>query len=439
MKDTKRRLEIFSFLDYTGIARHLSKMAEKGWLIEKISPFGWTYRRIIPKKLTFFVSYYPQASEFDPEPAEQQKTFHDFCEYTGWRFTAASAQMQIFYNEQENPTPIETDPVLEVETIHAAAKKSFLPAYFAWLAVAILDMVLFIGRMHEDLIGLLASATNLFTGFGWSMLFIICIIELCGYFIWHAKAKKAAEYGEWIESPNHSHIQKIILTIVVLGFLYWFFTSMVFSTAMLRIITIAIFLYVIALFLLVNGIKQLLKRKKVARNINRAVTLASSFILSFVMITAITYGILHISKNGLFEQNQTDELPLTVEDLLDINYEGYIKERRSEESLLLGQFFMHQFPKLDSEHYTEMPWLAYTITEVRVHRLYDFCKNSLLDGYAPVDPKPWRANEAYKHDSNTYLLCYENRIIEITFDWEPTTEQMGIAADAFLREENYKL
>ena len=137
MKDKKRRFEIFSFLDYTGIAAHLSKMAEKGWMVESMTNFGWTYRRIEPKKLTFYVSYYPKASEFDPEPTEEQKIFHDFCEHTGWILAAVSAQMQIFYNERENPVPIETDPMLEVETIHAAAKKSYLPAYFVLLAVGI--------------------------------------------------------------------------------------------------------------------------------------------------------------------------------------------------------------------------------------------------------------------------------------------------------------
>ena len=42
MKDTKRRIETFSFFDHTGIARHLAKMAGKGWLLEKISNLGWT-------------------------------------------------------------------------------------------------------------------------------------------------------------------------------------------------------------------------------------------------------------------------------------------------------------------------------------------------------------------------------------------------------------
>lgn len=93
--------------------------------------------------------------------------------------------------------------------------------------------------------------------------------------------------------------------------------------------------------------------------------------------------------------------------------------------------------------------LIYTITEVKLPFLYDFCKNSLLnnkkdeviDGevvfvehYEQVDTSPWRANEAYRiywgvGYADRYLLCYENRIIEIIFSWEPTSEQMAIVAD----------
>ncbi len=91
----------------------------------------------------------------------------------------------------------------------------------------------------------------------------------------------------------------------------------------------------------------------------------------------------------------------------------------------------------------------YTITEVRLQFFFDISKNSLLnesndeviDGevvfvehYEQVDASPWRANEAYRlywsgGYIDRYLLCYENRIIEITFSWEPTLEQMAIVAD----------
>lgn len=226
--------------------------------------------------------------------------------------------------------------------------------------------------------------------------------------------------------------------------------------------SLVMLLYIIAVLFLVNGVKELLKRKKTPRGVNRALTLLSSFVLSFGMMGVITFGLIRATQNGFFERGREtyeyngatftvymDELPLTVEDMLDIQYDGYIRERRSSESLVLGQFVMRQHPRFDAEKFAEMPNLEYTITEVKLPFLYDFCKNSLLnerkdevidgqvvlaDHYEQVDASPWRANEAYRlywsgGYIDRYLVCYENRIIEIAFFWEPTSEQMAIVAD----------
>ena len=462
MRNTKRRLETFSFFDHTGIARHLTKMAEKGWLIEKMSNFGWVYRRIEPKKLTFSVCFYPKASEFDPEPTPEQKEFHDFCEYAGWTLAATSAQMQVFYSERENPIPIETDPMLEVRTIHAAAKRSYLPSWFVLLLMSLLGGASFVSTLLGDFIGLLASAIRLFSGVGWFLLFIVCAVEVCGYLSWHKKAVKAAERGEFLETRSHPRLQMTIFAIVMLGFAYYLVTTILLSTPLMRAVALLMVAYTTVLILVVNGTKEQLKRWKAPRGVNRTVTLLVDFILAFALTGAITYGVLRASRSGFFDRGQEtyeyngatftvyhDELPLTVEDLLDVHYDGYIKEHRSEESLLLGQFVVRQHPRFDAEHYKEMPHLEYTITEVRLPFLYEFCKNSLLnerkdeiengqvvfaDHYEPVDPAPWQANEAYQLYWSSgyldkYLLCYESRIIELSLFGEPTPEQMAIVAD----------
>ena len=79
MKNTRHELFLFSFYDVTGMARHLEKMAAKGWMLQAITPFGLRYRRIEPKALRFTACYYPPASTFDPEPREGQLTLQDFC------------------------------------------------------------------------------------------------------------------------------------------------------------------------------------------------------------------------------------------------------------------------------------------------------------------------------------------------------------------------
>lgn len=462
MRTTKRRLETFSFYDHTGIALHLSKMAEKGWMIEKISNFGWTYRRIAPKKLAFSVSYYPKASEFDPEPTEEQIAFHDFCEHTGWILAVSAAQMQIFYNEVKNPTPIETDPVIEVETIHAAAKKGYLPAYFLLLLSSILDGALFVSGLLGDLIGLLSSTTQLFTGFAWFLLFILCVRELGGYFSWYTKAKKAAEQGEFLETHSHPLAQKVILGLVLASFVFWLFTLSFSGSPIMGIVGLIAFISVVAVIALANGMKGLLKRGKASRDVNRIVTILFCFVLSFSMIGITVLGMVRGKGKGLLGQEKKvrayhgttfaaymDRFPLTVEDLLDVQYDGYVRERSSKESLFLGQFTMWQHPPYETGNFMGVPTLEYTITEIKLPFLYEPCKNSLLNKrkdeiyngrvifanhYDPTDATPWGAEEAYRFCGggeyyDQYLLCYDKRLIEITFLWRPTSEQMAVVAD----------
>jgi hypothetical protein len=106
MKDIKKKVEFFTFYDKTGIEKHLEQMALEGWLLEKMSAFCWTYRRIEPKKMRFSVSYYATITDFEPEPTEEQQAFNEFCEHSGWKLATQTVQMQVFYNENDNPVPI---------------------------------------------------------------------------------------------------------------------------------------------------------------------------------------------------------------------------------------------------------------------------------------------------------------------------------------------
>jgi len=458
MKNRRIRLEPYSFFNHTGIAAHLEQMAEKGWMLTKIANYGWVYHRVEPAKLRFAVSYFPKASEFDPEPTEEQRRFLDFCEYSGWELVCSSAQMQIFCNRRENPVPIETEPMLELSAIHASAKKSFLPAYFALLAISLLNGAMYISKLLGDPLELLASPSQLFTGFGFLILLLFAVWELLAYFRWHRRAKQAAERGEFLPSVDTSRFQKAVLALVLILFIWWAVNYFITGTKLHRWVAVLMFGYTPAVFLIVQGVKDLLKKKKASRGVNRTVTIVSSFVAAFAIMGGITFGLLTASNRGLFAEKDEetyehrgsifvvhqDELPLTVEDLVEIDYDGYIKERRGDASLLLGQFTMHQWPRLDAEDYPRIPHLEYTLIWVRLPILYDFCKNRMIyeaeelrpvadKEYRPQDAASWGAEEVYRlYDldygpTNTWLLCFADRLVEIDFDWEPTAEQMAIA------------
>ena len=314
--------------------------------------------------------------------------------------------------------------------------------------------------MLGDPIGQLASPTKLFTGFCFLVLFLLCMTELACYFLWHGKAKKLAEQGCFLKPVSTAKFQKVILLAVLAGAIYWAVSFIVCGDRLRRWVGMIMCFYMPALIFLVNAVKNFLKRKKVSRGVNRMVTLLVDFVLAFAMIGLITFGTLKLSSMGFFAEASEntyehggmtwvihdDELPLTLEDLTGSEYEGYIKERRGEESLLLGEFVLRQHPRLDAESYTELSHLEYTMVFVKVSALYDICKERLIyegerlhsleeSSYEKQDASPWGAEEVYRrYDSkygwqNDYLLCYEDRIVEIRFDWEPSAEQMRIAGE----------
>lgn len=435
MRTTKRRFEIFSFFDVNGIEKHLEKMAQKGWLISKMDMFGWVYKKIEPQKLKFNVCYYPNASEFDPEPSDKQKDFYEFCEHTGWKIACQSAQMQVFYNENLQAVPIETDAKITVETIHNSAKKNFLPSYFILLGLGLVQEFILISRFLNEPVELFSNSIYALAGFLWFLVSIVYLAEIIGYFRWHQKATKLAEDGEFLQPKGKTKLQKTTSYTVFAFLAFWLISAIFDEDKFLSYVAISIFISMILLFVFINGIKQVLKDNKVKRNTNRAITLALCFILSFAITALFSAISIKLASNSNIDEknNYIDKVPLVVSDLIDVNSDDYIAERTKSKSVFLEQLETWQYAK---NEYEDLPYMRYEITFVKFEQLYNTCKNAMVNQkyktYQKIDEKPWSANEAYQlfyddgTNRNEYILCYNDKIIEIYFEWNPTEQQKQI-------------
>ena len=450
MKTKKRRLEYYSFYNHTGIEQHLTEMAKKGWLLESISNLYWTYRKIEPQDIHFCVTYYPRASDFDPGPSEDQQTFHDLCAHTGWQLASTWHQMQVFYNEKESPIPLDTDPIMEVDTLHRACKKNFLPSYYLLLALGVLMGGYFLAEIYFSPVTLLSNSSQMLSGFAYLCLLVISLTELCTYFSWHRKAKKAAEDGIFVDTPSTKLIQQTVVIVLLFAAAIWLLNLFTLSNRLLAWIAVAMLLSMFVIIFAVNWIKHGLRKLKASRGLNRVLTLAACFILPTVMMGGITYATL----SGIFSnENQTvpfddSVIPLSITDFYDVDKQQYIEQNRNNETFVLGQRVVHMFGDWNVEGFHELPDLQYTITTVKIPFIYEWCKDQMywdLDesdnmdipvGHRLVlkeqDPSSWGANEVYRLYQeegwymNWYLLCYEDRIIDIRFDWEPTKDDMAI-------------
>ena len=468
MRNKKRRMEFFSFYNHTSITAHLEKMARKGWLLEEIRRNTWIYRRIEPKMLRFAVSYYPKASEYDPEPSPEQRDFWDFCAHTGWVLACTSAQMQIFYNERENPVPIDTDPELEVETIHEAVWKSYFPGQIVLLVMGLIILFIHLLMMNGNAIAYLSSPGQIFGAFCWVIVIFMTAMELIVYDRWHIKAEKAAENGIFLDTVNTTPIQIGCLAVVGIGAVYLVLSYILPGDTMMQYLLGAMSLYFFVLFPLVGATSRLLKRRKASRKVNRIVTILVSFGMSFLMMQAVILSTLMLKEEGYFDKGEVetyehlgmtwelrkDEIPLKLEDFMAVDAEIYTYERRGDISLVVSDETMAQRPRLDVENHADLPELTYRVVKVHIPFLYNMCRRQIekdltqavhleipyeyRDKLEPVDAAPWGAEKAFyvvndfnDWESNRFFLCYEECFVDITFDWTVTEEQKETVALIF--------
>ena len=460
MKDKKRVLSKYSFYDRTHIQQYLEDMASKGWMLEKITSFYWQFKAIEPQTLHFSINYFPPASEFDAEPSEQLLTIRDYCAHAGWEFVTASAQMQIYCNAQENPTPIETDALVEVETIHKAMKKNFLPSQIVLLILGILQMILHVNMFRINPIGYFTNASNFVATFCWLVVIAMCSLEVFGYLRWYKKARHAAEIdGEFIETPSHRHIILSMLGAVMMVFLLWILTlqsrDMYFVVGVLT----AGFVFI---FWFTGVVMKWMKRKKVSAKVSRIATVAISFTCGFLLLVGAIFGMIHAINSDWFAddarqdtyeyQGHTfnvyhDELPLYIEDLMETDYTQYSTYWEGHETFLLGEYEAFQRPRMDA---LNEPSLRYDVYYIKLGALYDLCLNELIhqyddryeddvpmewrDNFRAVDAKAWNANIVYqKYTGDTpneqYILCYDDIIVYLTPGFELIDAQKPIVSE----------
>ena len=454
MRDTKRQIVRCAFYDQTAMQKQFEKMASQGWLIEKISGYLWTYRKIEPTDLHITVTYFPNASEFDPGPSESQQMMEEFAARDGWKLLTRWGQIQVFCNESEDPTPIETDPVTQVNTIWRAMKKNLIPSHLMVLALCLYQLIFNGYRLFTEMVDFLSTPYLLSSIPLWILLLLAEINELITCFRWHRKAKPAAENGIFLPVKTN----RFITFALILSCLVVLFNTLQLPSGF-RTFSLIWMAVILSIILIANLLKRWLKRNGASKGTNYTLTILLIIVLTFVFLGILTAFILRsglddgrtpvdsYERNGWTFEIYDEPMPLYVEDLMEIGDSTWSRERnKHNETLLVSRSeYRQDYVKGGPEGLKD---LAYTIVDIKLPILYDTIKEAMLrerqdevhgdvifiDHYEPIDASLWEASVAYQlhwSDSilDTYLICLDNRIVEIKFYWDPTPEQIEIVVE----------
>lgn len=442
MRKYKRCFVNFAFYDRENLEVYLEAQAAQGWMVKKIRLWSASilFERIEPTRRHFCVVFHKNKIDFANLTPDQQE-FVAYCQHTGWNPAACTNRMAIFYNEAEEPIPIQTYPLMEVQSIRAATKDLGLDNLLFQAAAYIFFLLLY------SLLFLLMPVNALTGNNNFASFFLIVILnltvslpEVLAYHLWYRKARIMAAHGSFPESKSSlgilfSTLLALFATICLTAI---FLTNTHPTLTMIANIFIAVVLACMAWSLL----RALWCRP--ARAALRSSALLLRIVCAVLMILFASAIFWVQDHDGLLEEIPSEQLPISIADVTGIEPTTCDNIRIMDRHTRLISFSAYRLDSGDD-------LMNYDITHIHADFMYNLIRDDLMQieedneySLLPIDAAQWGANEAYRCQStvyrtnafgvtyspgdwlNSYFLCYDDCIVQIFFSWEPTAEQMAI-------------
>lgn len=448
-RDRKRQLNWYQINDCEAVARHLEKMAARGWLLEKADNWGWIYRRSAPAQVRYCITFFPEASIFDSGPTGDQETYIDYCAAAGWEFVSSYGPAQYFRSTRPDPVPIETDEAAKLRAIHRSMWKTLILGSLLLLFAQLINVP---GRVRHFRWAPMSDLSDPGTMGLWLMMAVLVVYlvgNLADYFIWYFRSKRSVERGGAC-LPVHTRARLwasgVLLAACAAGIAG--FVSKLTRPGFGWVLLYA-FGGMALLLAVLYRVMDRMKRQGSARGDTRAAYL----VLTVVLAVAYGYGGIplanHLSETGAMERAPAytytkygierniyrDELPVTLEDLgYPVSPEDHCSYEAEVSRSPLARHTVYSQRGLGED--SELPYLEYQVCEIPWGWLRDLCWDTLVhsgDGQfraedVAVEPAPEAALSRARYGGRQYLLLFEDRIVVISGDWEMTAEQIQRAA-----------
>lgn len=447
----KRQLVWYQANDTDAIARQLEKMAVRGWLLEGADNLFLLYRRSEPVRTRYAVTFFPEASVYDPGLTEGQETYADYCRAAGWELAAAYGPLQIFRAVRPDPAPIETDEAVKLSAVRRAMRKTFVPGYALLLVLPALYAPMYWNDYRREPMEFFSR------GYRLGLLAIAAAILLLGggmlldHLGWVLRSKWSVARGGACAKP-HTRFRLWLsggaLAVSGAGLLLAAFDSPLSGGGGLLAVSGAVYG---GFLLAARWVLRKLKSRGRSRNAARALyfcfaaaaglaigigtpflfaRLANAGLLRLGREPAETYT--YVSSDGSFRATRDvyrDPLPITLEDLgYPVAPEDHCSYRATVHRTFLAVHAEYLQRPLNFD--SKLPELRYQVYETSWPWLLETCWDGLT-GEDPDDPwpvrelvpAPWGAERACRRgDLEAYVLLYPDRIVTLNL-WTGAAER----------------
>lgn len=425
MKTVKYRLMDAFLYDYPYIERFLAEQAAGGWHLEKAGNALWKFRRGEPKQVRYEVTYSSAASAYNSRPTEAEDALAELCAQAGWVRVTTAAQLQVFRNEDPGATPLETEENERLKNIRKTMNRHFFPQYLLMVFLFLLQFAMHTRNLLRwpsrtladplvvSTIGMLpvVSLTHL----------LLCISTL----LWLRRAQKAVDEGLPIPLNRFYRWFRWVIWAGLIAYLWSLFAMAdpIFASAIVLICAVVIFC--------VFASTSLCKHLNAPKWVNFLVPIA---VTSLVMVLLLSAFITNMDRISLGQEpSHPQTLPITLANLDDPSDSEYTMFEESATPLVAYRRFSDE--SADAR-------ISCTIVDVKYPMFYDMIQaeqeerflmsvryqtDSEAAGYAQLLDAEY-VRHAFSGQHDYWLICWEDRVVNLSASWPLTQEQIITAA-----------
>lgn len=441
MKDKLIRYAPFQLYESTSFEEYLSKMSLKGWLIEKISAndlLGFmTFRKVEARKRIFCVDIFSLATDSDNRPRGQTADYVELCKAAGWEFLCKKGKMLVFFSEDENAVPIQTDEELKLHTI----SKEIWKRIGTVLLYAFMFSFMALSRFSRS--GFEYSVvrySGLFLTMAIAFIAIINLILLIDFSIWKIGMQAARKAGRSIRyRVDHIEVRTAIRSVFIAGALIslsitivsmYFETNLPFSTGIKAFILGLILIVCVAIYYFIRG---------KSKSAGKTYFITCGILLSLGIIAMLIFGssfgntYSYFGSEGIMTVSAAthNPIPLTLKDL------GITDEGTQESTTEINQTFLASLKEYSEKYYVENTYYDYMSYAI-FSSPFDWVSEKFIAEQQKmyfVSPdnqlsSAWGAKSvnigSHGGTPSYYLIVYGDKILELQVGFALSSEQIAV-------------
>lgn len=448
----KKKRTFWQFREYETreFAEYLEDMAAKGWILKNISPVtgALVFEQGEPRSWKFDVVVLPGSSAFENGEREETWQLRKSWEEVGWHFLYGNSFWQIFYTEDLNQVPIETDLELQLENQRSV---SLSPGKWVVAVVSLGLAVWTLSLYLRDPVETLASWQSLMANVVVVNVFFHPFCHLIFCWNWYRKARRSLKQDGELPKGDLQHVRRRsclygvwILTLLLFMFFIYYANSVM--------ETVYLFVRVVVMISICRLVLMWVQEQGGGRRDAMIGYMVGAVTISFVVLMMLDgiWNRIFPAKAETEQDQRVAACPVTFEQLgYQPEEEGYRVSKRSifgeyqvedgkrtgedgTEGFLYMKYYASPFSwavRRTAENYLVDRGSVWNVTELPEQQ-----ENGVsVVGYH-YHPE-YNEDEYFMYeklqDWETYLISDEHRLLYLQFSDVPDPEVIERAAEAF--------